>query len=320
MDVSADARGVVSAKHSAANSATRLAEKIEPEKAVRCRTNSRRGLTDMSRRSYPPVESVCRALDVLNAVNKLRIASINSIYEELKLPKSTIVRMLETLMSEGYVARDNMCGGYRVTSRVRELSAGYEGISCVIEASRPLAINLTRRTKWPCGIGVIDGDAISIQFWTGAISPWSSDPILGLRPDLQYSAMGRVYLAYCPDSERERHLSRLRQDPDRAFGEPEECRFRALLEKVRSDGYATREPRTWPYRRTTFAMPIREGAVVHGMICLSFFTTAVPRHKVAKQIIEPLRCTTTKIEEALAFMNAGPIAEHDTTDEAELGF
>ena len=30
--------------------------------------------------------------------------------------KPTIVRMLETLIADDYIARDNMCGGYRVTS------------------------------------------------------------------------------------------------------------------------------------------------------------------------------------------------------------
>src|SRR5690606_9252716 len=42
----------------------------------RCRTNSRRGLTDLSRPSYPPVEAACRVLDVLRAVNDLRIAKV----------------------------------------------------------------------------------------------------------------------------------------------------------------------------------------------------------------------------------------------------
>ena len=151
----------------------------------RCRTNSRRGSTDPAHRSYPPVESVCRALDVLRAVNKLRIASVNGIYEETGFPKPTIVRMLETLAAEGYVARDNMCGGYRVTSRVHELNSGYQGIPQVLEVSRPLAIDLTERLKWPIGIGVLDGDAIAVHFWTGPISPWAyTGKMLGNRPKL----------------------------------------------------------------------------------------------------------------------------------------
>src|SRR5678816_3323832 len=69
----------------------------------RCRTNSRRGATDPAQRSYPPVQSVCRALDVLRTVNRLRIASVQAIHEATGFPKPTIVRMLETLTAEGYV-------------------------------------------------------------------------------------------------------------------------------------------------------------------------------------------------------------------------
>ena len=174
----------------------------------RCRTNSRRGATDPAQRSYPPVQSVCRALDVLRTVNRLRIASVQAIHEATGFPKPTIVRMLETLTAEGYVARDNMCGGYWVTSRVHELTSGHQGISQIIEAARPFAVELTRRLKWPIGIGALDGDAIAIKFWTGAISPWAhTNTVLGLRPDLEWTAMGRAHLAFCPD-ERARAASR----------------------------------------------------------------------------------------------------------------
>jgi IclR family mhp operon transcriptional activator len=296
----------------ASNSAVKVTEETD---RARCRTNSRRGLSDSARRSYPPVESVCRALDVLKAVNGQQIASVSGIYEETGIPKPTIIRMLETLMAEGYIARDNMCGGYRVTCRVSELSSGYEGISRVIELSRPLAINLTRTTKWPSGIGIVDGDDVAIQFWTGAISPWSTDTLIGRRTDLVNSAMGRAYMAFCSDDVREHHIARYRADSERAFGEADEHRFRLLLETVREQGYAQREPRTWPYRRTTYAMPIREGEAVHGMISISFFTTAVPKHKVAEEILEPLRSTTAKIEGAFAFLSTGGLAADGEAEE-----
>jgi IclR family mhp operon transcriptional activator len=283
-------------------SATPAEPAQKPNARGRCRTNSRHGLTDPKHRSYPPVKSVCRALDVLLTVNKLRIASVTAIHEETGFPKSTIVRMLETLRAEGYVARDNMCGGYRVTSRVQKLNSGYQGISQLIEVARPLAIELTQRLKWPIGIGVIDGDAIAIKYWTGTISPWAhTNTVLGLRPDLLTTAMGRAYLAFCPDDERERHLRRLRADPARSFGEDDERDFRALLEQVRRDGYATRDPRTKPYRTTTLAVPIREAETVHALVSISIFTTAVPRDKIFDQIVVPLRETTARIEQALAF-------------------
>lgn len=273
-----------------------------PSARGRTRTNSRHGLTDPRHRSYPPVKSVCRALDVLLALNKLRIASVTAIHEETGFPKSTIVRMLETLRAEGYVARDNLCGGYRVTSRVQKLNSGYEGISQLIEVARPFTIELTQRLKWPIGIGVIDGDAIAIKYWTGTISPWShTNTVLGLRPDLLTTAMGRAYLAFCGNDEREQQLRQMRADASRGFGEDEEREFRALLERVRRDGYAMRDPRTKPLRTTTLAVPIREREFVHALVSISFFTTAVPRGKVYDQIVVPLQETIARIEQALAF-------------------
>jgi IclR family mhp operon transcriptional activator len=264
---------------------------------------------------------VCRALDVLRIVNKLRIASVNGIYEATGFPKPTIVRMLETLMAAGYVARDNMCGGYRVTARVHELNSGFQGIAQVIEISRPLAIDLTRKIKWPIGIGVLDGDAIALKFWTGAISPFAhTNTVLGLRPDLVTSAMGRAYLAFCPPKEREQLLRGLRLDPARNFSEAEERHLSVLLEKVRQDGYATRDPRTKPHCTVTLAMPIRVADSVHALISLSLFKSAVEKSEFAERILTPLRATTAKIEEALAFVNAGGLAGEKTPADLEPGF
>jgi IclR family mhp operon transcriptional activator len=287
---------------------------VKPKRGTqnRCRTNSRRGATDPAQRSYPPVQAVCRALGVLRAINKLRIASVHAIHAETGFPKPTIVRILETLAAEGYVARDNMCGGYCVTSRVHELASGHQGISQIIEAARPFAVELTRRLKWPIGIGAIDGDAIAIKFWTGAISPWAhTNTVLGLRPNLITTAMGRAHLAFCSDEERERHLRRLRADASRAFGEADELRLRAILQQVRHDGYAQREPKTQPYRTTTLAMPIREGDVVHALISISFFTTALAKCEIAEKVVAPLRAATRMIEEAVAAVHAGGLAGHE---------
>jgi IclR family mhp operon transcriptional activator len=287
----------------------------------RCRTNSRRGLTDDTRRSYPPVEAVHRAFEVLRAVNRLRIASVNGIYEETGMPKSTIVRMLETLMAEGYIARDNMCGGYRVTGRVNELMSGYYGISRIIEVARPFAIDLTLKIKWPIALGTIDGETLAIEFWTGTISPWThTSTVLGVRPDLQKSAMGRAYLAYAPPGELDAHMTRFRADPENEFTEDDERRLRLLLSRVRADGYAVRDPRTKPYRTNTFAMPIREGGRAGAVISISFFKTAIPLGELTKRIVTPLRETTAKIEETLAAISAGQGRRAASDEGMEVAF
>jgi IclR family transcriptional regulator, mhp operon transcriptional activator len=277
--------------------------------AGRCRTNSRRGQSDPGRRSYPPVESVRRALEILRVVNQLRIASVTEIHASTRLPKPTIVRMLETLIADGYVARDNMYGGYRVTCKTKELNSGYDGISMVIEASRALAIDLTRRLKWPIGIGVLDGDALSVQFWTGAISPWAHrNTVLGLRPSFLSSSMGRSYLAFCPENEREQIMDRLRADPKNGLTPEREAEFRALLARLRANGYALRDPRTEPKETVTLSMPLCLGDKVLAAISISFYKTAVLAHEISTQIIEPLRETRMRIEENLSLLMRGTMA------------
>jgi IclR family mhp operon transcriptional activator len=170
---------------------------------------------------------------------------------------------------------------------------------------------------------VIDGDAIAIQFWTGTISPWAhTNTVLGLRPDLVSSAMGRAYLAYCPEDERERHIVRLRADKGRGFGEIEEQQYRALLAKTRRDGYAVRDPRTPPFRSTTFGVPIMEGKVVSAVVSCSFFSSAVAPGEQTSQIVDPLLCTRASIEHALEFMSGHHGVAHATVEDApvELSF
>lgn len=293
-----------------------------PLESGACRANSRRGTTSQHKRSYPPVQSVRRAFFVLTTLNRLRIASIGALHEATGLPKSTIVRILDTLIADDYVIRDNLCGGYRVTHKVRGLDAGYDGIAEVLEASRPFAVDLTERIKWPVGIGVLDGDAMAVHFWTGPISPWvHANTLLGNRPPIVTSAMGRAWLAFCPEDERDRIIARLR-DSRASFGEAEEAQFRVLLARTRAAGYAQRAPNTEPRRNTTIALPIRHHGRVLASITVSFFTSAVPARDVADNVIAPLRETVARIEKLYTCMHAsrdGTIAEDAETDLAAFG-
>jgi IclR family transcriptional regulator, mhp operon transcriptional activator len=288
-----------------------------------CRANSRRGQTDPSNRSYQPVESVRRALMILRAFDSQKISTISSLFEETGIPRPTIVRMLETLMYEGYVIRDNMCGGYRLTSEIDSLTAGYRGISRVIELARPMAIDLTRQVKWPIGLGTIDGDAITIQFWTGTISPWAyTNTTLGIRPDLLTTGMGRAYLAFCEPDELDRRIEGFRTDPELDFGTIQEHQLRIMLKKTRLDGYAMRDPQTPPYRISTIGIPLLENGKVQALISLSFFSSAVLRKEISEKIIQPLLETRSKIENALDFMNdgAGAGLAQDDGPEIEMSF
>ncbi len=171
----------------------------------RCRANSVRGSTELSGASYAPIKAVQRALFVLRALNDLRFGSIGDLHRATGISKPTIVRMLETLMNEGFVARDNLFGGYRVTSQVQALSAGFSGTPILIEAARRWTVELTQRSKWPVSLGTHAEGEIFVDFSTSPISPWSYPfPVLHTRLRMLSTAMGRCYLAFCPQKEYDR--------------------------------------------------------------------------------------------------------------------
>jgi IclR family mhp operon transcriptional activator len=250
-----------------------------------CRTNSQRGSTDYSKGSYPPVESIQRALQVLRTVNRFRIATVNDIFSETGITKPTIVRVLETLIFEKYIARDNLCGGYRVTAKAAELWSGYSGISLIIDAARPLAIALTERTQWPAGIGIIDDGAVSLQFSTAALCTKANALSLGWRLDLFYTAMGRAYLAFCSDGERER-LFKQRVD-SRLSSLDDEKKIRLLLPQIRHDRFATRANNRGD-GTSSIAAPIFHGEELLAVTNLSYFKDAVTISDVRDGLVPAL--------------------------------
>jgi hypothetical protein len=99
--------------------------------------------------SGSPVEAVRRAFALLEELNRQRINSVQHLHKATALPKSTIVRLLETLRLLGYVANDPRQGGYQVTSGVRWWSR-----RLVLGRSNSPA-GTSFRSALPCSIGTL---------------------------------------------------------------------------------------------------------------------------------------------------------------------
>jgi IclR family mhp operon transcriptional activator len=267
----------------------------------RCRANSPRGSTDTGTASYLPVKAVSRAFAVLRTLSHLQHASIAELHRETGIPKPTIVRTLETLISEGYVVRDNFSRGYRTTSQVQALSRGFSGIPLVIEAARVAAIALTEQIKWPVSIGTIQGGSVVVNFSTAPISPYGYPfPTLNRPFPVLDTAIGRCYISFCQEAERDRIL-----DAPASRGGRQSRFTRARLEQtiaeVRSRGYALQDPfvadRMYEeaHRFQFVALPLLSGGTCHGCLGIGFYKRAVQRDEVEATIIEPARIASLRI-------------------------
>lgn len=254
------------------------------------------------KRSFPPVGAIQRGLEILRAVSKFKVATVSDIHKHTGFPKPTIVRMLETLIFDGYVLRDNLCGGYRVTRKTKELHSGYEGISRLIEAVRPWAIDLTAQLRWPVAMGILDGDHIAVQFSTAPISPYAYNTVLGMHLDFDYTAMGRAYLAFCPEEEREKLIDRIVSRNGKALSSYAKARYRRVLMETRTLGYAVRGHRS-DDRTSSVAMPIRNDGQVLAVLNISHFRSVLSPEAVKQKLAGPLSIAVAKIEQTLVHMS-----------------
>lgn len=260
---------------------------------------------DPSTKKSSIVESVLRALALLDELNRSKISSVDHLHRVTGLPKATIVRLLQTLCAAGYVSNDRRQGGYQVTSMVQNLSAGFHGAPMIVEACRTLMIDFTRKFQWPAALALIDYDAVVVRFSTVADSPISPAHIaVNSRMRFFTRALGRAYLAFCPTGEREMLLKVLATS-----SHPEDQvakdipRAMAILDATRHQRYADRDPQVEPRISSTLAVPVIAGDRVLASVGVTYFTSAVAKEKAVATYVPELHALAERIRERFFQLN-----------------
>ncbi|TPG57225.1 transcriptional regulator [Roseomonas nepalensis] len=240
-------------------------------------------------------------------MNRQRCTTVEELYRATGLPKPTIMRLLGTLIAAGLATKASRGLGYQVTSNVLSLSAGYHGGPLVAEAGRPWAADLTRRLRWPAAIAVLDGARMAISVSTiadSAVSPFHST--VGSHLSLVTRALGRAYLAWCPDTERRILLRMLSASIDPEDNPPNlERVLRGIVGTARQQGYAQRDPKVEPRSSDTVAVPIIQGGMVAGTIGLSYFRSAVNHRVLTEELVPALKEASREITASMERLQGG---------------
>ncbi|MER7490228.1 IclR family transcriptional regulator [Streptomyces sp. NPDC126497] len=184
------------------------------------------------------VQSVDRAVSVLESLARHGEAGVTEIAGELGVHKSTAFRLLGVLENRGLVTRTKDRGKYRLGAGMLRLAGAAAVRLDISQEGVPVCRELADELGETVNIAVLDDDAaVNIMQARGTASVTAQD-WLGRRTPLHATAGGKVFLAHLPPAVREGHLVR----PLRRFTEgtvttaPE---LRAELETVVERGYAT---------------------------------------------------------------------------------
>lgn len=254
--------------------------------------------------SFPPVEAVVRTLRVLESLNRYPVASIAQLHQQTGIPKPSLVRLLQTLEGLGYVRRAPKPGGYHLTSRVRALASGFHSEPRIVEVAAPLLDTLTTAFKWPAALAIPDQGAAVIRYSTTPRSPLALlHSTVDMRLSLLTRALGRAYLAFCGDEEREALIREAvaSGDPESAAA-GERKSLDATLELIRRQGYALRDPKVRPVSKT-LAVPLFDVNRVVGAIGITWFASTMDDKTAIERYLAPLREAADKARTALAALD-----------------
>lgn len=246
-----------------------------------------------------PVNVVLRALQILRALNRQPVSTVDAIHKHTAIPKPTIVRLLQTLEADGLVRRAPQYGAYYLTSEVMALASGYHSEPRIVEASAAVCEALTQELKWPVSVAVHDGDAMIVRYSTIPHSPLSFfHSTINMRLSLVAQAMGRAFLAFCGATEQDALIELLARSGSAPIA-GHEAQVREMLAQVRARGYALRDPRVRP-ESSTIAVPILDAGRVVASIGLTWFSSALTVEQAVERFLPPLRDASSAISRALA--------------------
>jgi IclR family mhp operon transcriptional activator len=266
------------------------------------------------------IRALERGLQVLGVLRASPISSLHHLHLTTGMPKPTLLRILHTLDQAGLVSRRLVDGQYRLSTYTGEVRKR-DRHERVAEAAAPVLIRLCDKVKWPSDLFVPAGDHMEKRESSRPHSPFvlqsNRDQQVGWGVGWLLTGVGRAYLAWCPEKEREQILRRLRKSDnpqDRLAHDPK--RLDRILDETRRLGYATRDPAFGgtSYRDflggsyggpprddglAAIAVPLTDGARVHGSINILWIKTAFTVEQFAARHLTDLQAAAREIVDSL---------------------
>ncbi len=262
-----------------------------------------------------PIRSICRALDIIKIVNRLRTPSLTEIANAAGLPYPTAFRIVQTLVHEGVIEQEPFRKRYRATELVKTLSSGFQEDDLLSANAVKAMHDFTAKYLWPVALVVRVGSLMMVKHSTHQLTsqtlttyyPGHSVPLLD-------SASGRVYLAFCNADEREIVTQGLasRSSPKTEMS-LQILTEGGLLEQIRQQGYADSIRSQFnhtPGKTSALAVPVLLDGEVVACLSLIFFDRAMPIADAVDNLLAPLQVLARQIIETTPAKQAASKSAH----------
>jgi IclR family mhp operon transcriptional activator len=247
--------------------------------------------------STRPIRALMRGLDALTVLNLRDGATVSEVAHEIRLPRTTVYRILETLCNCGFVYRDSTDERYRLTILVRGLSEGFDDEAWVSQIAKPMIYSLCAEIVWPVSLATLSGTKMLLREATDHNTPLAIERYsAGFQLPLLNTAGGRAYLANCPPVQRDALidiLARSNKEEDRTARDRAEL-LRALGE-IKALGYATSTRTRRLVDEHAISVPVPLGDRALAVLTVRFIASALPLKTGLERFLPKLRQCAAKI-------------------------
>jgi IclR family mhp operon transcriptional activator len=188
--------------------------------------------------------SLDRGLAVLNALSVYGASSLRDLHVRTHLPKSTIRRILGTLVARKVVRRSLSDQLYRANIYLPTLNSRFaRGEGLLVDRALPRMIELTRAVGWSCDLHIFERTRSRIVESTRPLSPYFQfERHIDLEVSVFASAGGFAVLSTWDDSAVTSLIDEIGDHPFWGLERAglSKLQLAAALQRTRKNGYAVR--------------------------------------------------------------------------------
>jgi len=258
------------------------------------------------------ITALDRGLAVLDEVRKTGGSSLQALHDETGLPKATLLRILVTLERRALIWRRIADGHYCPGSSPQGGRRQSDVTDRLSQFAAPELDRLQAEVLWPSDLAIRRGNAMVLCETNRAESYFTiRRDNIGFQINMLRSAVGRAYLAFCPEKERGAILAALRRS--RRSGDAiahDTAYLTQLVEQTQQRGYGVREQGFGgDYDKTragaddhleALAVPIRsEKGRVYGCVNIVWIRGVRTLDQIVAQCLDPLRHTADAIAQKM---------------------
>ena len=192
---------------------------------------------------------------------------VTELANRLEIGKSTVHRLLQALVEQGYVRRNEASGSYAASIKLWELGSAVLSNLDLRHASQSWMAWLLERTRETVHLSVLDGDEVVYVHKLDSPEPVRAYSSIGGRAPAYCVATGKAMLAFEPMAQLKSLSRHLHACSPRTLTVPAE--FLREMERIREQGYAVNRGE-WRESVGGVAAPVRDpGGMVIAAIGVS---------------------------------------------------